>query len=38
MSSFFIVSYLLGVLEGDDILCLRAFLAISDSELDFLAV
>lgn len=27
-----------GCLQGDYILCLRTFLAISDSELDFLAV
>jgi len=32
------LSLTLGVLEGNYILCLRTFLAISDSELDFLAV
>ena len=37
MSSFFL-SLTLGVLEGNYILCLGTFLAISDSELDFLAV
>ena len=38
MSSFFCCLLPPGVLERDYILCLRAFLAVSDSELDFLAV
>jgi hypothetical protein len=39
MSSFFVLPDTSEeVLQGDYILCLRTFLAISDSELDFLAV